>query len=64
MCPPISVLDTSTSGASPLVVLTKAGELVLAEFQNDQHALFQEHAPKALADGEKLAVAMLARVLR
>jgi hypothetical protein len=45
-------------------VLTKAGELVLAEFQNDQHPLFQQHAPKTLADGERLAVAMLARALR
>jgi hypothetical protein len=52
------------AGYTNVVVLTKAGELVLAEFQNDQHALFQEHAPKNLADGEKLAVAMLARALR
>lgn len=52
------------SGFTNVVVLTKAGELVLAEFQNDQHALFQEHAPKNLADGERLAVAMLARALR
>ncbi len=47
-----------------VVVLTKAGELVLAEFQNDQHALFQKFAPKGLADGEKLAVALLQKALR
>ena len=52
------------SGFANVVVLTNAGELVLAEFQNDQHALWKKHAPKTLADGEKLAVAMLARALR
>jgi hypothetical protein len=55
---------TGKSGFTNVVVLTKAGELVLAEFQNDQHPLFQQHAPKTLADGERLAVAMLARALR
>ena len=51
-------------GYANVVVLTKAGELVLAEFQNDQHPLFQQLAPKTLADGERLAVAMLQKVLR
>jgi len=52
------------SGFANVVVLTKTGDLVLADFQNDQHALWKQHAPKTLADGEKLAVAMLARALR
>ena len=52
------------SGYSNVVVVTQAGDLVLAEFQNDQHPLFRQHAPKTLADGERLAVAMLARALR
>ena len=52
------------SGFANVVVLTKTGDLVLAEFQNDQHPLFKQHAPKTLADGEKLAVAMLTRALR
>lgn len=56
--------EAGTSGYVNLVVLTKAGELVLAEFQNDQHPLFQKHAPKHLVDGEALAVAMLTRALR
>ena len=52
------------SGFANVVVLTKTGDLVLADFQNDQHALWKQHAPKTPADGEKLAVAMLARALR
>jgi len=52
------------AGYANVVVLDRAGELVLAEFQNDQHPLFRQQAPKSLADGEKLAVAMLTRVLR
>ncbi|MFY9344975.1 MAG: hypothetical protein WAT39_20955 [Planctomycetota bacterium] len=52
------------SGFVNLVVLTKAGELVLADYQNDQHPLFQQHAPKVLADGEKLAVARLVALLK
>jgi hypothetical protein len=51
-------------GYANVVVLTNAGELVLAEFQNDQHALYQRLAPRTLADGEALAVAMLAKALR
>lgn len=47
-----------------VVVLTKAGEVVVADFQNDQHPLFQAEAPKALQDGEKFAVARLRQLLR
>lgn len=47
-----------------VVVLTKAGEVVVADFQNDQHPLFQQRAPKVLQDGEDLAVARLRALLR
>lgn len=46
------------------VVLSRAGELVVADFQNDQSPSFQRRPPRQLADAEQLAVARLAEVLR
>ena len=47
-----------------VVLATKVGDLVVTDFQNDQHPMFQEHAPTRLEDAEKLAVARLAHLLR
>lgn len=47
-----------------MVLATKTGEIVVADFQNDQHPLFQQLAPKTLADGERLAVERLRSLLR
>ena len=46
------------------VVLSKAGELVAADFQNDQSPSFQRRPPRQLADAEQLAVARLRELLR
>ena len=51
-------------GLANVVVLTKAGELVLADFLNDQHELFARRAPKNLVDGEQLVAAQLRQSLR
>lgn len=51
-------------GLVNMVLVTKAGEVVVADFQNDQHPLFQQLAPKTLADGERLAVERLRSLLR
>lgn len=52
------------SGFVHVVVISKAGDVVLADHQNDQHPLFQQHAPKNLQDCEALAVARLKQLLR
>jgi hypothetical protein len=54
----------SGRGYANVVVLTGAGEVVLADFQNDQHPLFQQRRPETHADAEALAVARLAALLR
>ena len=46
------------------VLCTKAGEIVLADFQNDQHPMFAGRDPKTLEDAEKLIAARLTRLLR
>jgi hypothetical protein len=56
--------DDGSAGFCNVVVVNRAGELVLAEFQNDQHALWQRLLPRTPADGERLAAAMLAKALR
>ncbi len=56
--------DDGSAGFCNVVVVNKAGELVLAEFQNDQHTLWKSLAPRTPADGERLAAAMLAKALR
>ncbi len=47
-----------------LVVVDRAGACVLADFQNDQHATWKKHAPKGLADAEKVAADRLRELLR
>lgn len=47
-----------------VVLATRAGDLVVTDFQNDQHPTFRAHAPARLEDAEKLAVARLAHLLR
>lgn len=47
-----------------LVVVDRAGAWVLADFQNDQHPTWQKHAPKGLADAEKVAADRLRELLR
>jgi hypothetical protein len=51
-------------GYANVVVLDQAGELVLAEYVNDQHALFQQQAAKGPVHGEALAAGLLVRALR
>ncbi|MGE3173684.1 MAG: hypothetical protein AB7O97_13755 [Planctomycetota bacterium] len=57
-------LDTSGRGMVHVVVATRAGDVVLADLQNDQHRDFRRLAPKTAADGEALAVARLRELLR
>jgi hypothetical protein len=47
-----------------VIVTTRAGDVVVADYQNDQHPMFQKHAPRTVEDAEKLAVARLASLLR
>ena len=47
-----------------VVVCTAKGEVVLADFANDQNPLFQRIQPETTADAERVAVAMLAQLLR
>lgn len=47
-----------------LVVVDRTGACVLADFQNDQHPTWQKHAPKGLADAEKVAADRLRELLR
>lgn len=47
-----------------LVVVDRAGACVLADFQNDQHPTWRRHAPKGLADAEKVAADRLRELLR
>lgn len=47
-----------------VLLATRTGDLVVVDFQNDQHPMFQEHAPARLEDAEKLAAARLAHALR
>lgn len=52
------------SGFVNVVVLTHGGDVVVADFQNDQHRSFQAAAPKTLADCERLAARQLRSLLR
>ena len=47
-----------------LVVVDRAGACVLADFQNDQHPTWRKHAPKGLAEAEKVAADRLRELLR
>jgi hypothetical protein len=47
-----------------VVVCRAAGDVVLADFLNDQHPWFRRRAPKTLADAEALVAARLAELLR
>lgn len=60
----VGLAPNGKSGFVNVVVLTRAGELVLADFQNDQHPMFQERAPKTLVEAEQLAIARLRQLLR
>jgi hypothetical protein len=46
------------------VVCTGKGDYVVAAFANDQHTVYQEIAPKTVADAERVAVALLRQHLR
>lgn len=52
------------SGFVNLVVLTRAGEVVIADFQNDQHPTWKRTAPATLADCERLVARRLRSLLR
>jgi hypothetical protein len=60
----IAVRPEGGAGFVHVVLVSKAGEVVVADFQNDQHPMFQAHSPKGVEDAEKLAVARLASLLR
>ena len=59
-----AISDGGGAGFVHVVVLTKAGEVVIADWQNDQHPLYQQRAPKNRQDCEALAVARLQQLLR
>jgi hypothetical protein len=46
------------------VLCTKSGEVVIADFQNDQHPTFKGRQPKSVEDAEALVAARLAALLR
>lgn len=60
----MAVAPDGKRGFVDVVVLTRAGDVVVADFQNDQHALFQQQAPKTLADCERLVALRLRSLLR
>lgn len=60
----LGITDDGKSGYAQLALLTAAGEPVVADFANDQHALFRRLAPRTLEDLEKLAASQLAAALR
>ncbi len=47
-----------------IVLCTQAGEVVIADFQNDQHPMFAGREPKTIEDAEKLIAARLVRLLK
>jgi hypothetical protein len=46
------------------VLTTRTGDVAIADFQNDQHADFQNLAPKTVADAERLIAARLVTRMR
>lgn len=52
------------SGFTNIALCTRQGEVVLTDFQNDQHPMFTEVAPKDAADAERVVVARLVHLLR
>jgi hypothetical protein len=63
----VADLNVRSEGGGQFVhvaLCTKSGEHVLVDYQNDQHAMFQQHAPKTIEDAERLVVSRLASLLR
>ena len=52
------------SGFVDVVVVDRAGAIVLADFQNDQHTAFRQRRPQGLADAEAVAIDRLRTLLR
>ncbi|MFZ0033934.1 MAG: hypothetical protein WAK60_02955 [Sedimentisphaerales bacterium] len=52
------------AGAVHFVVCEKSGDLVLVDFQNNQHEDFQRIMPKSIEDCDRLAVERLAKRLK
>ena len=60
----IGLAPGGKAGFVDLVVVDRAGAVVLADFQNDQHAAFRRRAPTDLATAEAVATDRLRELLR
>lgn len=60
----MAVAPTGERGFVDVVVLNRDGDVVVADFQNDQHAMFRAESPRTLADCERLVARRLRALLR